>query len=193
VRDQPLSIRRDLYLEIVAIAVVEALLEAWAGLERVTVLVDGLRERIDELERQINLDSGNSSMPPSSDPPKSRAERRRAAREAYKRSMRSSGGQPGHEGKTRELVAPERADDRVEHLPDCCGCGHEFEGRSVPPGSPGRLRLAKNDTSRAPDTPLSPLNSHQHASPAVSAPIRVVNPPIDALHEVMRWIQAQSH
>jgi len=45
---------------------------------------------------------------------------------------------------------------------------------------------------RAPDTPLSPLNSHQHAGPAVSPPIRVVNPPIDALHEVMRWIQEET-
>jgi transposase len=117
-------------------AVVEALLEAWAGLEKLTALVDGLRERIDELERQINRDSGNSSMPPSSDPPKSRAERRRLAREAYKRSMRGSGGQPGHEGKTRELVAPGRVDERVAHLPEVCGCGHEFDGSEERVGDP---------------------------------------------------------
>ena len=54
-------------------------------------------------------------MPSSSDSPKSRAERRRLAREAYKRSMRKSGGQPGHEGKSRELVSPERVDKRFEH------------------------------------------------------------------------------
>jgi transposase len=87
-----------------------------------------LRERVEELERRLGQNSGNSSKPPSSDPPASRAERRRLAREAYKRSMRKSGGQPGHEGKTRELVARERLDKRVEHLPDCCGCGHVFDG-----------------------------------------------------------------
>jgi transposase len=108
--------------------VVDALLEAWAGLERVTAAVDGLRERIDELERQVDRDSTNSSMAPSSDPPRSRAERRRAAREAYKRSLRKSGGQPGHEGKARELVAPERVEKRFEHLPERCGCGHVFDG-----------------------------------------------------------------
>lgn len=43
---------------------VEALLEAWAGLERAGA-VDVLGERIDELERQIDRDSTNSSMPPS--------------------------------------------------------------------------------------------------------------------------------
>lgn len=117
-------------------AVVDALVEAWAGLEQVTGSVGALGERIDELERQVDRDSSNSSMAPSSDPPKSRAERRRAAREAYKRSMRRSGGQPGHEGKTRELVAPERVDERLEHLPGRCGCGHQFDGGEQRVGDP---------------------------------------------------------
>ena len=65
------------------------------GPEAVRELVGRLEERIAELERRLDRDSTNSGMPPSSDAPKSRAERRRAAREAYKRSMRRSGGQPG--------------------------------------------------------------------------------------------------
>jgi len=117
-------------------AIVDALLEACAGLEKVTVLADGLRERIEELERQVSRDSSNSSVAPSSDLPKSRAERRRVARESYKRSMKRSGGQPGHEGKTRELVAPGRVDERVAHLPDCCDCGHAFDGREQQVGDP---------------------------------------------------------
>jgi transposase len=92
--------------------------------------------RLEELERRVGRNSGNSDMPPSSDPPKSRAERRRAAREAYKRSMRKSGGQPGHQGKTREMVAPERLDDRVEHLPDACDCGRVFDGGEERLGDP---------------------------------------------------------
>lgn len=103
-----------------------------AGIEQVAALA----AEVEELKRIVDRDSTNSSMPPSSDPPKSRAERRRAAREAYKRSMRKSGGQPGHEGKTRELVAPERVDERVAHLPDCCGCGHEFDGSEERVGDP---------------------------------------------------------
>ena len=104
----------------------------------VMLLAEGaeLRERVEDLERRVDRDSGNSSMAPSSDPPKSRAERRRAAREAYKRSMRRSGGQPGHEGKSRELVTRERVDERVGHLPDCCGCGHEFDGSEERVGDP---------------------------------------------------------
>jgi len=98
------------------------------GVDAVAAVIRRLEERIEELERRVGRDSRNSSVPPSSDAPKSRAERRRAAREAYKRSMRKSGGQPGHEGKTRELAAPERVDERFEHLPEQCGCGHEFDG-----------------------------------------------------------------
>jgi len=92
--------------------------------------------RLEELERRVGRDSSNSSQPPSSDTPKSRAERRRLAREAYKRSMRKSGGQPGHEGKTRELVAPDRVDERRAHLPERCGCGHFFDGSEQPIGDP---------------------------------------------------------
>lgn len=91
---------------------------------------------IDELRRQLGRNSGNSSMPPSSDPPLSRAERRRRAREAYKRSMRQTGGQPGHRGKTRELVEPERVNRRFEHLPERCGCGHRFCGGEERVGEP---------------------------------------------------------
>ncbi len=107
------------------------------GVDAVVAVIRRLEDRIEELERRANRSSGNSSMPPSSDPPKSRAERRRAAREAYKRSMRNSGGQPGHEGKTRELAPPERVDRGVEHPPDSCsGCGRRFSGEEERLGEP---------------------------------------------------------
>lgn len=106
------------------------------GSDAVLAVIRRLEARIEELERRVGRDSGNSSMPPSSDPPKSRAERRRLARAAYKRSMRKSGGQPGHEGKTRELVAAERVDERRVHLPERCGCGHVFGGGEQRIGDP---------------------------------------------------------
>jgi len=95
-----------------------------------------LRARIEELERQVNRNSGNSSMPPSQEPPLSRAERRRRAREAYKRSMRQTGGQPGHRGKTREAVESGRVDRRFGHPPERCGCGHVFCGSEERVGDP---------------------------------------------------------
>ncbi len=99
-------------------------------------LIDALLARvaeqdavIEELERKVNRNSGNSSDPPSSDSPMSRAERRRQARAKVKElSRRKAGGQPGHEGKHREMAAPERVNHRSEHLPEGCSCGHRFDG-----------------------------------------------------------------
>ena len=109
----------------------------WAqGPDAVLAVIRRLEERIEELERRVNRNSGNSSISPSSDQPLSRAERRRRAREAYKRSMRKTGGQPGHEGKTRELAAPEQVNRRSEHLPERCGCGHVFCGGEERIGDP---------------------------------------------------------
>ena len=98
--------------------------------------VAALRAEVDELKRQINRDSSNSSMAPSQDPPRSRAERRAAARVQFKRSARTPGGQPGHEGKSREMAAPERVDERFEHLPSPCECGHCFSGDEEHLGDP---------------------------------------------------------
>jgi transposase len=51
--------------------------------------------------------------------------------------MRSSGGQPGHEGKTRELAAPGSVERSFESLPrDCTGCGHRFDGTEERLGDP---------------------------------------------------------
>ncbi len=91
---------------------------------------------IEEFRRRFERNSSNSSIPPSSDPPKSRAERRRLAREAYKRSMRKSGGQPGHEGKTRQMVGAERVNRHFVHLPERCGRGHVFGGGEQGLGEP---------------------------------------------------------
>ena len=83
-----------------------------------------LRARIEELERRLGQNSQNSSRPPSSDPP-SAPERKRG-----KRSRRKRGGQPGHPAGKRELVAPERVNERLERWPeDCSGCGHDLGGQ----------------------------------------------------------------
>lgn len=96
--------------------------------------------RVEELEREANRSSRNSSSPPSSDPPQTRAERRREAREKLKRmskqQQRKAGGQPGHEGKHRALVAQDRVDRHSEHLPETCGCGHSFDGSEARVGDP---------------------------------------------------------
>jgi len=106
------------------------------GVDAVLAVIGRLEERIEELERRANRGSGNSSMPPSSDPPLTRQQRRALARERAKASLREAGGQPGHEGKTRELAGAEQIDDRFDHVPCACSCGHQFSGTEERLGEP---------------------------------------------------------
>lgn len=76
-----------------------------------------LRAEIDDLKAKLGRDSSNSSRPPSSDPPwKKRAVRTRAP------SGRKPGGQPGHEGTTRQLFDAAAVDESHDHRPTACPC-----------------------------------------------------------------------
>ena len=79
-------------------------------------LLTRLSARVKALEDQLATDSHNSSKPPSTDrsPPKPKSLRQR--------SGKPSGGQPGHPGKTLELVTT--PDQIVTHSsPQCTTCG----------------------------------------------------------------------
>jgi transposase len=95
--------------------------ELRAAIERdpevVIDLVLSLMARVQELERLIDRSSNNSSLPPSRDSPGARAERPKK-----RGSGKRQGGQPGHPGKHRKMVAD--PDHVVEHWPATCqGCG----------------------------------------------------------------------
>jgi len=77
------------------------------------------QERIDELDRQLGMNSGNSSRPPSSDGPQ-----QQSVKSARPKSKRKRGGQIGHPLRTRSLI-PTADCHRVEHhRPTVCSdCG----------------------------------------------------------------------
>jgi transposase len=96
-----------------------------------------LEARVEKLERQLAKSSRNSSAPPSSDPPGAPRPQR-----GNDRSGRKRGGQPGHEGRGRDLLPACAVDEVIEHWPEHCGCGHVFsvgERRAV--GEPGRHQV----------------------------------------------------
>ena len=87
-------------------------------------LIAKLERRVVELEELLGANSSNSGKPPSSDTPAERAERRKTTSRHRKRSGRKRGGQPGHKGHSRKLVALEDVDEVVPCRPEvCCGCG----------------------------------------------------------------------
>jgi transposase len=115
-------------------ACVEFLVELSARHER---QIARLEARIERLEDRLRENSSNSSQPPSADPPARGPARRRSP------SGRKPGGQPGHGGTTRQLVAEGELDAVIDHFPSrCSGCGHELAGgehESV--GAPHRRQL----------------------------------------------------
>lgn len=75
--------------------------------------VSALREQVETLLELLGRNSSNSNLPPSSDPPgkpkKNEDERKR-----------KRGGQPGHPGKRRELLPPEKVNEVVDFFPSHC-------------------------------------------------------------------------
>lgn len=95
-----------------------------------------LRRRLAELEERLRTDSHNSSKPPSSDPPSSPGARGPNGRP---RGERKPGGQPGHEGRCRPLVPPEKLAQAVDCPPPSrCSCGGNVEPT---PGEPQRRQV----------------------------------------------------
>jgi transposase len=102
-----------------------ALLAAWKS----------LRDRIAELEAQVRdlqarlqLNSTNSSKPPSSDPIGLKR------KPPTPPSGRKRGGQPGHPKAFRPLVPPEKLRSSTDRKPSSCrGCGHALRGEDPNP------------------------------------------------------------
>jgi transposase len=101
---------------------------AVAQLPALEALVRRLQAQVDDLTARLNLNSGNSSKPPSADAPADRAQRPQPPP-----SGRKPGGQKGHRGQTRCEFPPERVETTVECWPSCCaGCGTALPARSAP-------------------------------------------------------------
>src|SRR5450755_444809 len=117
----------------------------------VAFLMGVVDQQLRAVEQKAAASSRNSSQAPSRDAPKTRQQRRAEAREKAKElarkdgKHRKAGGQPGHRGAGRGLLAEGQMREIVDHYPDdCSGCGREFtEGEKVPRHKPGRHQVAE--------------------------------------------------
>ena len=95
----------------------------------VTQQVEQLKKEVAELREQVKQNSGNSSQPPSSDGPGNRPDKKKPKGKGRKR-----GGQKGHTGYQRQLVAVEEVEAIVAHKPEkCIECGEKLEGEDPEP------------------------------------------------------------
>ena len=83
--------------------------------------ITALQQRVQELERQVGLNSANSGKPPSSDGQRKPAASRRT-QSTRGGSGKRSGGQPGHKGTTlRQTADPDHIE--THRPPRCADCG----------------------------------------------------------------------
>jgi transposase len=106
-------------------------------IQQLTARVAKQDERIAELERRLNRNSQNSSVPPSQDPPGAPGRKRPDP------SGRSQGAQRGHKGKGRKLLPVEAVDRVVDHWPVHCDCGHCFAEADEEAGEAARHQVTE--------------------------------------------------
>jgi transposase len=97
---------------------VEEVIQLREALAAALARIAQLEKENGELRARLGQNSGNSSKPPSSD---MGGRKRRPPMEP---GGRKRGGQPGHEGKAREVVPAEQVDEVVDRDPEVCAiCG----------------------------------------------------------------------
>ncbi len=102
-----------------------ALLAAWKALED---RIGELEAKVRDLEARLQLNSTNSSKPPSSDPIGLKR------KPPTPPSSRKRGGQPGHHKAFRALVPPEKLRSSRDYKPSACRrCGHALFGEDPHP------------------------------------------------------------
>jgi len=150
-------------------AVVAVLLALSAQIAAQEVQIAKLATRVAELERRLNRNSRNSSMPPSQDPPGAPERRRMPS------SKRGQGAQPGHPGRGRRLAPFEVIDEFIDHWPQRCACGHRF-------GEAERCRVGKSACHQVAELPsiaviLTEHRLHRLRCPDCGATTRAKLPP----------------
>jgi len=88
-------------------------------------MVADLRERLEKALRSMSRNSGNSSMPPSSDDQPGRKPPRRERRAAERAAGKKQGKQPGSPGASMAWEVPDRTEN---HFPEgSCACGRDLQ------------------------------------------------------------------
>lgn len=111
-----------------------------------------LKQRIQELERLVGMNSKNSSKPPSSDFGPNSNPKNRNKKKGRKKKQ---GAQKGHEPRLRELLPPEEVTKTVDLFPErcICGCGDlkardeaplRFQTIDIPPIKPDVIEYVQH-------------------------------------------------
>ena len=123
------------------------------ALDRIAAL-EGLAVRVKDLEAQLKRNSTNSNQPPSADPPG-------VERPKKPPTGRKQGGQPGHDGHSRQMVDASRVTRRVPIFPaTCTGCSKPL---TVPASGAPSARPVRHQVFDLPAVPAEVTEYELHA------------------------------
>lgn len=92
--------------------------EALVVIAQMAEIIIRLGKTIEDLTERLNLNSNNSSKPPSTNLKNNKKHTGKG------KSGKKRGAQPGHKGKHRELLPPEKVDQFITCVPpEHCDCG----------------------------------------------------------------------
>ena len=84
-------------------------------------IITAQQKEIEELKEKLNINSNNSSTPPSGD-------RFKSGKKNKGKNKRNAGGQPGHKGVTRSLLPSDEVNHIEQHQPpEQCACGGQVQ------------------------------------------------------------------
>lgn len=120
---QPLELNSESLYQLAQGELVDIVIEQASSIQELKKTITELEIEIQRIKVSNNLDSKNSSKPPSGDILKKTEKKPDSNSPDEETPKRKPGGQPGHPGKTRKGFGRV---DRFEILrPDICGCcGH---------------------------------------------------------------------
>jgi transposase len=101
--------------------------------------IAALEAQVRHLEARLGTNASNSSTPPSANPPGA------TKPVVKKKSKRKPGGQPGHAPRLKQLLPPERVQQTIPFVPQCCRkCQAPLPGEAGP-GDPPPTRFQTID------------------------------------------------
>lgn len=90
--------------------------------------INAINTQLKKLEKKINMNSTNSSCPPSKDDDKTKAKRK--TKSLRKKTDKKQGGQPGHKGETAKMsYSPDFTDVNLPKI--CPNCGYVFNDDEI--------------------------------------------------------------
>ncbi len=122
--DLPQNLDRESLNQLSKEELVEIIIEQSKVIRELQKIIVELQQEIERLKVSRDLDSSNSSKPPSGDILKKSENKKLPAQEESNQPKKKPGGQAGHQGKTRKGFG---RIDRYEILRpiDCIFCGHK--------------------------------------------------------------------